>query len=125
MLAVNIKQNKERVDTLSTFSTLPISIEVQLDSELDKLLARLSPGSSWGERQIAAKKIGQMRRSEALPTLLAALPVDPFWMVRCSIIQALEMIGDPVAIPILQDVAESDGFLAVRTYAKKAVERLS
>ena len=46
-------------------------------------------------------------------------------MVRYDIIQALEMIGDPGAIPTLQMVAQSDGFQLVRSYAAKAVERLS
>ncbi|NIS79273.1 MAG: hypothetical protein GTO14_03425, partial [Anaerolineales bacterium] len=50
---------------------------------------------------------------------------DPFWMVRCAIIQALEMIGHPEAIPTLQEVVESDGFQIVRSYAAEAIERLS
>jgi len=49
-----------------------------------------------------------MRNPEATPGLLAALPTDPFWMVRCAIIQALEMIGDPGAIPTLREVAKSN-----------------
>jgi hypothetical protein len=47
---------------------------------------------------MAAQCLGQMRSTEALPGLLAALLTDPFWMLRCAIIQALEMIGDPEAI---------------------------
>jgi HEAT repeat protein len=66
-----------------------------------------------------------MRNPEALPGLLDALPADPFWMVRCAIIQALEKIGDPMAIPTLQEVANSDGFQVVRSYAAKAVDRLA
>ena len=62
---------------------------------------------------------------EAVPGLLDALLGDPFWMVRCAIIQALEMIGDPWAIPTLREVAENDGFQVVRSHAAKAVERLS
>jgi len=60
-----------------------------------------------------------------LPGLLAALPEDKFWMVRCSIIQALEMIGEPGAVPALCEVAEYDGFQVVRSHAAKAVQRLS
>ena len=66
-----------------------------------------------------------MRNPEALPGLLDALPVDPFWMVRCAIIQALESIGDPEAVPTLRQIAKSDRFQVVRSYAAKAVERLS
>ena len=38
---------------------------------------------------------------------------------------ALEMIGDPGAIPALREVAEGDSFQVVRSHAAKAVERLS
>jgi len=50
---------------------------------------------------MAAKRLGYLRDPGALPALLQALLTDPFWMVRTSIIQALEMIGDPAAIPTL------------------------
>jgi hypothetical protein len=40
-------------------------------------------------------------------------------------IQALEYIGDTMAIPTLEEVAINDGFQAVRSHAAKAVERLS
>jgi HEAT repeat protein len=126
MLSVNIYQRTETADRMNIFSTLPLAVEVlQPDSKLSKLLADLYPDTPWGDRQIAAKKIGYMRSPEALPGLLDALPADPFWMVRCAIIQALEMIGDPGAIPTLREVAISDGFHIVRSYAAKAVERLS
>lgn len=42
-------------------------------------------------------------------------------MVRCAIIQALEMIDEPSAVPTLREVAESDGFQVVRSHAAKAV----
>jgi HEAT repeat protein len=125
MSAVNTYHYQERTETAKAYISLPLTVEAQPERELDHLLAELSPDKPWLDRQIAAKKIGQMRSSDALPTLLAALPVDPFWMVRCSIIQALEMISDPVAVHTLQEVAESDEFLVVRSYAAKAVERLS
>ena len=125
MSAVNTYQYQERTETAKEYISLPLTVEVQTERELDYLLAELSPDKPWLDRQIAAKKIGKMRCLEALPTLIAALPVDPFWMVRCSIIQAIEMICDPVAIPSLQEVAESDGFQVVRSFAAKAVERLS
>ena len=104
---------------------LEISIEFQPDPEVGKLLADLSPESPWGNRQIAAKKLGYLRNPEALPGLLVALLSDKFWMVRCTVIQALEMIGDPRAIPTLQEVVMCDGFQVVRSHAAKAIERLS
>ena len=125
MLTAIQDQHPHVVEKMNTFTTLPIAIEVQSDRKLDALLADLSPDTPWGDRQIAAKKIGYLRRLEALPGLLKALPSDPFWMVRCAIIQALEMIGDSRAVPTLQEVAKKDGFQVVRSYATKAIERLS
>lgn len=110
---------------MNTVVTLPLSVQVHPDRKLEGLLAELSPATPWGNRQIAAKKLGCMRDREALPVLLNALRTDPFWMVRIAIIQALELIGDPAAIPTLEQVAGNDGFLVVRSYAKKAMERLS
>ena len=125
MLAVNLYQYPHVLDKLNPFTAFPIAIEVQSGRKLYKLLADLSPDAPWGDRQMAAKKIGSMRNPEALPGLLAALPTDKFWMVRCAIIQALEMIGNPGAIPTLQEAAICDGYQVVRSYAAKAVDRLS
>ena len=92
---------------------------------LDKMLSDLSHKSSWGVRQIAARKLGTMGDSAAVSGLLTALPADPFWMVRYAIIQALEKIGDPQAIPTLKRVEKDDAFLTVRSNAAKAIETLS
>ena len=124
MLTVNINQNPE-ADLMNAFTMMPITVEVQPDRYLNKLLADLSPATSWGDRQIAAHKIGCLRNREALPMLLEALPADPFWMVRCAIIQALVRIDDPLAIPTLREIETSDGFQVVRSHAAKAIERLS
>ena len=132
MLMVNLDQRPQGVEKLNPLTAYPIAIEVQLDRKLYKLLADLSPDTPWGDRQIAARKLGDMRDPEALPGLLealpgllAALPTDNFWMVRCAIIQALEMIGDPGAILALQEAAINDNFQVIRSYAAKAVDRLS
>jgi HEAT repeat protein len=74
---------------------------------------------------MAANKLGNMKRSEALPGLLDALQSESFWMVRCEIIQALEKIGDPRVIPALRETTQNDGFQVVRSYAAKAIQRLS
>jgi len=65
MLAVNINQHPE-ADLMNTFTTLPLAIEVQPDRKLNKLLAALSPDTHWGDRQIAAKKLGYRGISPAL-----------------------------------------------------------
>lgn len=97
----------------------------QRDPQVERWLADLSPDVAWGDRQRAAKRLGNLRSRDALPGLLAALTNDPFWMVRQAIIQALEKIDDPAAIPILEDVAVQDDFLTIRSYAEKAVGTLS
>ena len=126
MLPTNItNQTVDIADPMDTLTTFPLALVVQPDLKLYELLADLSPDRSWGVRKTAAQKLGDMRNSEALPSLLQAVLVDPFWMVRCAIIEALEKIGDTSAITVLQKVAESDSFQIVRSYAAKAIERLS
>ena len=125
MATVTMNPYLEVVGRINAFRITPRVFEVQSDYELDKLLAALSPDTPWGERQTAARKLGYVRDSRALPGLLTALPDDPFWMVRCAIIQALENIDDASAIPTLREVTKSDSFEVVRVYAARAVERLS
>ena len=125
MFQIDIDQRPEVDDQMNLFTTFPLVLGVQPDLKLYNLLADLSPDTPWGDRQIAARKLGDMRDPEALPGLLEALLVDSFWMVRCAIIQALEKIGDPGAIPTLREIENSDGFQVVRSYAAKAIERLS
>ena len=125
MYQANMTQNQEVEDKMKVFTSFPLVVEVQADSEITRLLGELSPENNWGDRKNAALKLGNMRSPEALPGLLDALPVDPFWMVRCAIIQALEMIGDASVTPTLRAVAINDRFQVVRSHAAKAVERLS
>lgn len=125
MLAANFESQSQVVEKLNPYIVFPVAEEVRQDPTIARLLADLSPETPWGERQMAARKLGRLRDPEALPGLLAALSVDDFWMVRCAIIQALELIDDPAAIPTLKQVSVSDGFQMVRSYAAKAVERLS
>jgi HEAT repeat protein len=124
MYPVNAYPRPEVANKINGFTAFPQVIERHPDRELDALLANLTPDNPWGERQIAARKLGYMREQEALPGLLAALPTDPFWMVRCAIIQALELIGSQGAVPTLREVAKNDSFQVVRAYATKAIERL-
>lgn len=120
-----INQTQEVVGNMEAIFSFPVGVEFQPDPELNALLAALSPETSWGERQTAAKQIGCLRDPNALPWLLTALTNDPFWMVRIAIIQAIEMIGDPGVIPALQQIAENDDIKIVRSYAIKAGERLA
>jgi len=115
----------EGANEMNTITTFPLTVKVSANSKLEALLDKLSPATPWGDRQIAAKRLGSLRNPNALPVLLSALLTDPFWMVRTSIVQALEMIDDPTAIPTLEEVARSDKFQVVRSYAEKAIERLS
>jgi HEAT repeat protein len=124
MYQANYDQQQEVLDQMNPFSGTAVAIEIQPDHESLQLLANLSAGVAWGNRQAAARKLGHIKCQEAVPALVEALPDDPFWMVRCDIIQALEKIGDPRAIPALRQVSKNDGFQVVRAYAAKAIERL-
>ncbi len=125
MFTVNKNQSLEVLNSSDSAGTFPSVVDDQPDQKMKTLLAELSPDNPWGDREIAAKRLGYMRSREALPGLLAALQTDPFWMVRCAIIQALERIDDPGVIPTLREVAKKDGFHVVREYAEKAIERIS
>lgn len=125
MVTVDTNQYPQVKEKSQIYMGLPLAFVVQPEIKLYALLSDLSPDTPWGERKMAAQKLGNMRYPEALPALLDALPVDPFWMVRCAIIQALEKIGDQRAIPTLRKVAEEDGFQVVRSHAAKAIKRLS
>jgi HEAT repeat protein len=125
MLQVMKNQYPEVVDDIQPITAFPLSIEVRPAREIEQLIANLSPQVPWGQRQSAAKRLGSKKALAAVPALLEGLPTDPFWMVRCAIIQALERIGDPNAIPTLRKVAQNDSFQVVCSYAAKAIERLS
>lgn len=125
MLKLNIDQQLQVLEVLNQHLAFPIAIEAQPDQKEIKYLADLSPDMPWGARKIAAQKLGDQKSPEALQGLVNALRTDPFWMVRCALIQALEKSGNPRVISTLQEVAKDDGFQIVRSYAAKAVERLS
>jgi HEAT repeat protein len=111
-------------DFILDLTTLPIATGPGLKPEIEGLLNQLAPDTPWGERRLAAQRLGNLRDRRAVPALVNALPGDTFWMVRCAMIQALEKIGDPLAVPTLQDVEKNDAFQVVRAYAGKAVERI-
>jgi HEAT repeat protein len=124
MLAAVVVDQVKKQEVEAGFQVFPFEAQVHPEEELAGWLAQVDRDCSWGDRQAAARKIGNMRDPRAVPALLAALKLDSFWIVRCTIIQALEKIGDPSAIPTLMDTAKRDGFQIVRSYAAKAVERL-
>lgn len=122
MISGNYDQNLQVVESPLTLTFRPAQNKPQPEQQY---LAELSPDQSWGIRKNAAKRLGYMKSQEALDGLLSALPCDPFWMVRCEIIQALERIGDPKAVPALTATAREDSFQVVRSYAATAIKRLS
>ena len=122
MILVNYDQNLQVVEPPLTLNLRPAQNKPLPEQQY---LAELSPDQSWGVRKNAAKRLGYMPSQEALNGLISALPRDPFWMVRCEIIQALERIGDPKAVPALTAIAKDDSFQVVRSYAATAIKRLS
>jgi HEAT repeat protein len=125
MFTENYRLQSIVVEANNPFLQFPVTVKTQSEWEVEKLISDLYPDTSWGDRQIAANKIGLKRYAKALPALLDVVLSDPFWMVRCAMIQAIEMIGDPVAIPTLMEVVSRDKFQVVRSYANKVIERLS
>jgi HEAT repeat protein len=114
---------KERI--FEIYPQISPANQIIADPRVKQYLADLSPETPWGNRQDAAKNLGNLKAPSTVPGLLAALKRDDFWMVRCAIIQSLEKIADPRAIPVLIQVSQADSFQVVRSYAAKAVERLS
>ena len=66
-----------------------------------------------------------MRKKEPISTLLEALLKDQVWIVRNSIIQAIELISNRDAIPALQVAENNDSLREYRLRARKAFKRLS
>ena len=108
----------------SLASVIQVVEDSAIKTNLVDLTSELSGDIPWSIRQAAARKLGNIGDSRALPKLIDTLPGDAFWMVRQAIIQALEKIGDVRAIPALEVVAENDSFAVVRSYAAKAIERI-
>lgn len=120
--ANRINQNEQVIEFDNQISPV---FQTKLDPRVEMNLINLSPETPWGNRQIAARNLGNLRDSAAIAVLMDSLQTDDFWMVRCAIIQALEKIADPRAIPGLILASQQDTYQAVRSYAAKAVERLS
>ena len=88
MYPVNVYPRPEAANKTNVFTAFPQVLETHPERELDALLANLTHDTPWGERQIAARKLGYMREQEALPGLLAALPTNSqrtSWMEKALI----------------------------------------
>jgi HEAT repeat protein len=125
MLYMNITDERQANNETREFPTWPLAAYLEVDFLASQMLADLSPDVPWDVRKGTAKRLGDCGGVLAVQGLLEHLPSDPFWMVRCAIIQALERIGDPQAIPTLKKVAKNDRFRIVQSYATKAIQRLS
>jgi HEAT repeat protein len=125
MLSTNSTQQVERSENLQGGNALPLAVFSQLDLLLIFLLGDLSPEKPWPVRKEAAQKLADHPGPESVQGLLNALPNDPFWMVRCAIIQSLVRIGDPKALDTLNHLVQKDRFQIVRSYAINAIEQLS
>jgi len=99
--------------------------DAQLKNGATDLILKLSQSKSWGERQEAAKKLGEMKITEAVPELSSVLLKDSFWMVRYAAVQALIMIGDSKAIPSLTSASMNDNYQVVRSFAEKAICKIN
>ena len=125
MLYINPTDEKQSFNETREIPAWPLVAYLEADFLASQMLADLSPDVPWDARKSAAQRLGDCGGDVAVQGLLEHLPSDPFWMVRCAIIQALERIGDPQAIPTLNKVAKNDRFRIVQSYAAKAIQRLS
>lgn len=125
MLVTTTNRIDQKERFFEIYPQISPAFQTKADPRVLKNLADLSPETPWGNRQAAAKNLGNLRNPAAVPDLLNALQQDKFWKVRCAIIQALEKIADPRAVPVLIRVSQADSFQVVRSYAANAVERLS
>lgn len=101
----------------------PLRREPGRDHELDRLLFRLESGSK-GDREDAAKKLGDRKDPQAVASLTVALGNDPEKDVRKEAAKALGHIGDPGALPALRWAALHDREKDVRKEADKAIDKI-
>ena len=125
MYQERVNQNIEIKEAAYPFAVYVDEREEGIKKELEALLQNLATNSEWYERKIAAQKIGRMRYADAIPGLANALDNDPFWLVRCAVIQALAAIGDPRAIPALRKAEKDDRFQIVKSCASAVVKSLN
>ena len=78
MLETLLDQYPLVVNRPEIFTIYPISEEIQLDPEVQRIACNLSQDKPWGERKLAAQKLGRTRKKEAVPWLLSVLSTDPF-----------------------------------------------
>jgi HEAT repeat protein len=65
--------------------------------EVERWLAKLE-AKDWSERAVAARQLGRLGHPAAIAGLIGAL-ADKEWFVGVRAIEALEAIGDPIALP--------------------------
>ena len=86
---------------------------------VDSLISGISDAELF-TREASIQSLGRIGHPAAVLPLIAALNSDSS-AVKLSAIKALEMIGDPQAIPHLQWIAENDKDSVIRSQAKAAL----
>jgi hypothetical protein len=56
-----VYQHPKLVEVMNAFTALPKEVEVHPNRKIAQLLADLFPETPWGDRKIAARKLGNMR----------------------------------------------------------------
>lgn len=77
-----------------------------IQSDFDQLIERLRNGHDEWERMSAAKKLGALGDTRAIPYLLDALKDHPYVMISAS--AALGKFGDSALIPVLQLIEDEN-----------------
>jgi len=84
----------------------------------------LGMGMDWGPRN-AAMKLAELGGREAVDALIHALRNHPNEFVRTEAAGALARIGNPLALPALENAANNDSsWMNVRPIAEVAVEEI-
>jgi hypothetical protein len=76
-------------------------------------------------RRLTAKTLGATKDRRALAPLLKLLKEDPSWQVRADTASGLGLLGDPRAIPGLNNAIVNDKDEAVRKRAAKARRQIA
>jgi hypothetical protein len=80
--------------------------------------------SDKSTRQSAAKSLGDVRTKAALRALLDTAQNDPEKDVRKAAVASIEKLGDPEAIPVLENIFNDDRDRGTRNMAKDAANTI-
>ncbi|MBI4586039.1 MAG: HEAT repeat domain-containing protein [Planctomycetes bacterium] len=76
-------------------------------------------------RNHAAQAIGKVATPDLLPDLMEGYEKEPHWVARQTILGSIGKIGDPSALPFLEEVARTASEDGVRLSAANAINKIA